>query len=642
MQSLKPERLTVKYTFIDSQYTIPIYQRNYSWGIPHVSQLVQDIWDNIDSGKPYYIGTLVVFNRKKNTSIIYEVIDGQQRLTTLNILLSVLKKQHSSPYFDWFKLNLNFDSRPNSSRTLEVMYDENIRTSNFDENDFMLTAYQTIENKLNQLRKNSNTTIEQFTNYLLNQVILFRVSVPDDTDLNHYFEIMNNRGEQLEKHEILKAKMLSILKDEPTAKRTFNKIWVACSDMETYVQYRFDKNEREQIFKEYTDLKVGSFDKLITILGTDKKKGTDQDKAVELQNLLIDNIIVDNNTETQEKEDARFNTIINFSNFLLQVLRIQAFKDENFAKEDIVPLDDKRLITTFTYCLEKTKDQALFVKEFGYKLLYVKYLFDKYIIKREIRKDEWSLKRLKWNKQSKSLSYVNTFGQEDDTEDSKSLNKQILMLLSMFHVSTPTLVYKHWLNGALDYLFSVEKISSEDYSNFLEKMSDAFFFERFATAQPKDYFEIIYLNECELSNSNSQIKASKLHDGTGVENFIFNRLDYLLWKKGHGSLAPEIINKFQFSFRTSVEHYYPQNPLSGQRKLAADDLNHFGNLCLISRSKNSKLNNYMPTAKKEHYTNNPVSESLKQRIMMEVKEKWEETAISEHGEEMIEVLKDGY
>lgn len=79
--------------------------------------------------------------------------------------------------------------------------------------------------------------------------------------------------------------------------------------------------------------------------------------------------------------------------------------------------------------------------------------FDQYLIKREFAKgsDGWSLKRLRWNS-STSTSYTNTFQKENG--DYAGANRQILMLLSAFHVSTPTLVYKHWLNGALYYLFN--------------------------------------------------------------------------------------------------------------------------------------------------------------------------------------------
>ena len=47
--------------------------------------------------------------------------------------------------------------------------------------------------------------------YLFEKVVIVRFQVPKDTDLNHYFEIMNSRGEQLEKHEILKSRLMKEL-----------------------------------------------------------------------------------------------------------------------------------------------------------------------------------------------------------------------------------------------------------------------------------------------------------------------------------------------------------------------------------------------------------------------------------------------
>jgi hypothetical protein len=69
----------------------------------------------------------------------------------------------------------------------------------------------------------------------------------EDTDLNHYFEIMNNRGEQLEKHEVLKARLLNRL---PAGKDqlVFNKIWESCSSLDRYIQYGFSKSIRKDLF----------------------------------------------------------------------------------------------------------------------------------------------------------------------------------------------------------------------------------------------------------------------------------------------------------------------------------------------------------------------------------------------------------
>ena len=68
----------------DQIYVIPMYQRNYAWGEPEISQLIQDIKDCQNTDRPkYYIGTLVTFKRHDGN---LEVIDGQQRFTTLSLL----------------------------------------------------------------------------------------------------------------------------------------------------------------------------------------------------------------------------------------------------------------------------------------------------------------------------------------------------------------------------------------------------------------------------------------------------------------------------------------------------------------------------------------------------------------------------
>ena len=74
-----------------------------------------------------------------------------------------------------------------------------------------------------------------------------------------------------------------------------------------------------------------------------------------------------------------------------------------------------------------------------------------------------------------------------------------------------------------------------------------------------------------------------------------------------------IWKKFRFTFRSSVEHHYPQHPSVGDE--LESGLNDFGNLYLLSQSKNSSLGNSSPEEKKKHYTNNEY-DSLKQAIMM--------------------------
>ncbi|MCX6162895.1 MAG: DUF262 domain-containing protein, partial [Ignavibacteriae bacterium] len=90
--------LNIKDLLSTGKYVIPIYQRNYAWSEPEVTQLIQDIVDfsKKESNSNYYIGTLVVFNRKEANNIVFETIDGQQRLTTLIILLSAIKNNYKN------------------------------------------------------------------------------------------------------------------------------------------------------------------------------------------------------------------------------------------------------------------------------------------------------------------------------------------------------------------------------------------------------------------------------------------------------------------------------------------------------------------------------------------------------------------
>ena len=92
---------------------------------------------------------------------------------------------------------------------------------------------------------------------------------------------------------------------------------------------------------------------------------------------------------------------------------------------------------------------------------------------------------------------------------------------------------------------------------------------------------------------------------------------------------------FRSSFSNSVEHFYPQNPIDGHKSIK--NIDNFGNLCLISVSKNAKLNNHPPKSKKEYYKNGQY-DSLKQHIMMENTDNWNEDSIQEHRKEMLKIL----
>ena len=83
--SARTNTLNIQKLLSESEYRIPIYQRNYAWSIPEVTQLIQDIADYAKESENdnYYIGTLVVFPHRHEG--YYETIDGKTAVVEVEI-----------------------------------------------------------------------------------------------------------------------------------------------------------------------------------------------------------------------------------------------------------------------------------------------------------------------------------------------------------------------------------------------------------------------------------------------------------------------------------------------------------------------------------------------------------------------------
>ena len=594
--------LNIKNLLSLDKYRIPIYQRNYDWGEKESLQLLEDIADyaSINNDKKYYIGSLIVFPRYDREDEYYEAIDGQQRLTTLTILMTVLCSFDEIKHkMSWFKsVNLSYDHRNEADEAIRLLMDG--RFSEHPSVASISEVFRILKKNIIPILKYKKIELAAFVDYLLMNVIIMRIPVPQDTELNHYFEIMNSRGEQLEKHEVLKANLMEHLKDDKYASYLFNDIWEACANMNTYVQ----KNMRSELCNivfsnDDNSPKYNNFDELLN-----EYKNIDGNKNICIEDDNINNHSIsslfedakknvkyelpDSDKEIQKGND-HFGSIINFPNFLLQVLKVMYHNDVDYNEEvdTEIKLDDKRLTYIFEKVLKAISDKKAFVKRYIIALLNIRYLFDKYIIKREYYngKEGWSLKKTKLN------NYIGTFS-GDDNED--EISKDIRMLEAMFHVSAPTMIYKHWVNAILYYVYTEKEIGQKEMRDKLYTLACTYMLDRYLCDDKIDFEGIIYRNDFKASNN--IISWNLLDNGCDVENFVFNFYDYITWKEN-----PSKFSKFEFTYRTSVEHFYPQTPMPGYDNLKGEGLDDFGNLCLISRGMNSKFSNNMPKAKLENF-----------------------------------------
>ena len=620
-------RILDKETLFDTEahYVIPRYQRAYAWEDKEIVQLIDDI---NDSTGDYYIGSLVVAKLKGKVET-YEVVDGQQRLTTLYLLLHYLAS--CGGLEGEVGKTLSFDCRPNSNYTLAhiqgLLLDRNSLADNEDR------LEQSIMNGLKVIDQKFTTgdaiDVAAFIERL-NSVILYRIEVPEHTDLNRYFEIMNTRGEQLEQHDILKAQLMEYLNRRE--QEFFARVWDACSDMTGYVQMHFAKEEREKIFgSEWNNKPSDDWNDYKVCLAMEQG----EDHKVSIKSILKPSFSVEvaDGMLEDDKTPIRFDSIIGFPHFLLHVLRVflrveSASIDEE--KELGSLLDDKRLLKDFDEVIaygrmggKRIKDnKGGFARRFILFLLRSRYLFDQFIIKREYVGDDlegtWSLKELctsgAWS--AKKPYYANTrLRYENEWEKTYApRNKECLMIQSALRVSYTSPKVMHWITRLLEWLFDEETV--------LPKLTDEA--ERIAAEAVQEGF---------LDEGDHEL-------GVQTPHIVFNYLDYLLWKEDKGQ--DKKYTDFVFEFRNSVEHWYPQHPSDGTIE-PWDGRDVFGNLCIISRSVNSKFSNLSPESKMKSYKKMVQKGSLKLRIMGDIIERgtsetWRLSECAKHEEEMISLL----
>ena len=228
-KKLPLEEMSISDVYMNSQntvtYSIPVYQRNYAWEEDQITALIKDVYDSWQKNPsaPYYIGTLVTYKRNDRE---YEVIDGQQRLTTIFLIIKTLGIKD-------IKNELTYSARSTSSSTIMRLNKDDELGDEADAG--IRNGYEFADKALKSIVLSDER--EGFQEYFLRHVKLIHYDVPKDVNLNHYFEVMNSRGEQLEKHEIVKSMLGQYLDKQQLA--TFCRVWEACSEMNVYIQQVF-------------------------------------------------------------------------------------------------------------------------------------------------------------------------------------------------------------------------------------------------------------------------------------------------------------------------------------------------------------------------------------------------------------------
>jgi uncharacterized protein with ParB-like and HNH nuclease domain len=171
-------------------FNIPDYQRPYVWDIEKIEALLKDIKeDSIGEPKPYYMGAILMHEKiDADSRKVLDIIDGQQRITTLLIIDYIQNKENSLLKNLGERLNLNYKS-PKSQKNIA-------QNKKF------------LEENTKHFLKGTQTT------RLIDNIIFTVVITKSEDDAFVFFDTQNNRGVKLSAIDFLKSYHLKALKDE--------------------------------------------------------------------------------------------------------------------------------------------------------------------------------------------------------------------------------------------------------------------------------------------------------------------------------------------------------------------------------------------------------------------------------------------
>jgi len=558
-------------------FAIPTYQRPYVWGDEQIKKLLDDFYLSFKSSidTEYYVSTILI----KEKGELAELIDGQQRFTTLWIIAFVMSTLNSQSDIETFlkkddKLRLGFEIRKEVSDYLENLIDNKNNKKKYDEN--IISEYPYLKNVtraiafvkayIEQLKLTSGD-LKGFGNFIYRNVKLIKNTTPENTDLNKLFSTINSAGIQLEQTDIVNA---------------------------------------EGIFS--------------------------------IDNLLYDDIpdynFLNNesgNEKNREGSDEIFcRSIISFGQLLLHTYRIHLKKE---GRSDFTgTFHVNRLIEIFNEMAERKDKEE--IERFFYLLWDVRYLFDKYILKwisdidtksesLELvncnKNEEGYYSRAKYNKSSNLMlqsvlyftgDYLRQYWLTSYLGYLEENHKNIAPIENTLLLKLEEIDNSFSLNSKLtDKEISWKHINKENVESDFDLSK--YFNESFGTGFKHYWFQ--------------KLEYILWKNWKFEKNEKYN--NYRIISK----------NSVEHIYPQNPENRI-QHPL-----VSDNCLHSFGNLVLISVSQNSEYSNKSVNVKKSMFQEKSVTyDSLKSFYIFNDQTEWNENTIMNHKEEMLLLIKQHY
>ena len=296
VDTFKPINQTISEIFsCDGIYKIPNYQRQYSWTNDQLEALWDDLYEAYQNKTVdddcYFLGSIVVVNDGKG---YFELIDGQQRITTLMILMNVLVKdfpeinKNSDEIFvadkDKIQNCILFQGRKNRLQLQtdpkydSIFNDLIINCESFSDIDEPTKRelklddpqYKYINSAVffyKKLSELSETELDEFVNYIFYSTNIIKIECTNQSFAIKLFQVLNDRGLELSPSDIVKSYIIGKYEqDDEHGKQTFNNNWKNIEDLSKqygfkiddfvvfYEYYKLKSNPKRQVVDELRDI----------------------------------------------------------------------------------------------------------------------------------------------------------------------------------------------------------------------------------------------------------------------------------------------------------------------------------------------------------------------------------------------------
>lgn len=566
-------------------FSIPLYQRLFSWGEEQVKGLLYDLKNHfdpdLDNGTPYYLGMLSCIKSGNH----YDLIDGQQRFTVMILLAIVLRNYYEkwNGFLDGGK-RLRFMSRTKDNEYLTAVINRQVEI--LDPNrkmedgkkiifDFMVSQFSS-----DDMRESFAKSAYTRMSFFFSELPLSYASNP--ASLNKYFEAMNAGGKGLEQHEILKVKLM---RGEEN-KVHLTQIWNAVCDLNRPVIKRNEK-----------DLEEGYRSKYMQAIELCRNHRFNE--AFELCESSYDtednNEIGDIEAKQQDFRQSFIETgersFITFPEFLMMVIDIylNLSGSYSFYRKELLKIYESHPIPD--------------KQDFYNQLLFYRLLLDYYIVYKE--GDENTNK------------YDIVFKEGASAEALKQYQSMLYVSQSPFY---------NWLKPVLERLHNTTVRDTDELLLWIKEIDNSLH------PLPRDVNEMTYDNGIDR------------YWFWRLDYYLWERKeDYFKTEE-----EKQIVEEYVFRANRSIEHLHPQHQENNDI-WSDDDIHSFGNLAMISQSFNSQQSDDPVTvkfARIKDQAHNHTLQSIKMYLMYLDAEKsplgWKVDIKNKHQDKMYDLLKKSY